>query len=145
MYPQLFEAVPDALVLVDDQGLIVQANSQALSLFGYPETELVGASIEMLVPEGAKARHRAHRAGYMAHPHVRAMGATGQTLMGRRRDGTQFPLEIALSPISSNGTVQYLASIRDISDSPRARQTLVRATAYGYGGRTQEFRFHHPG
>lgn len=127
MYLELFEAVPDALVLVDDQGLIVQANSQALSLFGYPVSELVGASIEMLVPEGARARHRAHRAGYMAHPHVRAMGATGQTLMGRRYDGTQFPLEIALSPINSDGTVQYLASIRDISDSPRARQTLVRA------------------
>ena len=127
MYLELFEAVPDALVLVDGKGLIVQANSQALSLFGYPENELVGTSIEMLVPEGARARHRAHRAGYMAHPHVRAMGATGQTLMGRRHDGTQFPLEIALSPINSDGTVQYLASIRDISDSPRARQTLVRA------------------
>lgn len=127
MYLELFEAVPDALVLVNDQGLIVQANSQALGLFGYPESELVGASIEMLVPEGARARHRAHRAGYMAHPHVRAMGATGQTLMGRRHDGTQFPLEIALSPINSEGVVQYLASIRDISDSPRARQTLVRA------------------
>ena len=128
MYLELFEAVPDALVLVDAKGLIVQANSQALGLFGYPQSELVGAAIEMLVPEGARARHRAHRAGYMAHPHVRAMGATGQTLMGRRRDGTQFPLEIALSPINSNGTVQYLASIRDISDSPRARQVLVRAT-----------------
>lgn len=128
MYLELFEAVPDALVLVDGKGLIVQANSQALSLFGYPESELVGASIEMLVPEGARARHRAHRAGYMAHPHVRAMGATGQTLMGRRNDGSQFPLEIALSPINSDGTVQYLASIRDISDSPRARQMLVRAS-----------------
>lgn len=127
MYLELFEAVPDALVLVNDQGLIVQANSQALSLFGYPKSELVGASIEMLVPEGARARHRAHRAGYMAHPHVRAMGATGQTLMGRRHDGTQFPVEIALSPINSEGAVQYLASIRDISDSPRARQMLVRA------------------
>ncbi len=128
MYLELFEAVPDALVLVDEKGLIVQANRQALSLFRYPASELIGASIEMLVPEGAKARHRAHRAGYMSHPHVRAMGATGQTLMGRRHDGAQFPLEIALSPINSNGTVQYLASIRDISDSPRARQVLVRAT-----------------
>ncbi|SDR03865.1 ATP-binding protein [Pseudoxanthomonas sp. CF125] len=127
MYPELFEAVPDALVLVDGQGLIVQTNSQALSLFGYPESGLVGLAIEMLVPEGARARHRAHRSGYMSHPHVRAMGATGQTLMGRRHDGTQFPLEIALSPINNDGTVQYLASIRDISDSPRARQMLVRA------------------
>lgn len=127
MYMELFEAVPDALVLVDNKGLIAQANRQALSLFGYSESDLVGVSIEMLVPEGARARHRAHRAGYMAHPHVRAMGATGQTLMGRRRDGTQFPVEIALSPINSEGAVQYLASIRDISDSPRARQMLVRA------------------
>lgn len=127
MFPELFEAVPDALVLVDGNGLIVQVNTQACRLFGYPESELVGTFIEMLVPEGARARHRAHRAGYMAHPHVRAMGATGQTLMGRRHDGTQFPLEIALSPISSDGTVQYLASIRDVSDSPRARQMLVRA------------------
>lgn len=127
MYTQLFEAVPDALVLVDDQGLIVRANSRASTLFGHPENQLLGMSIEMLVPEGARVRHRAHRAGYMAHPHVRAMGATGQTLMGRRHDGTQFPLEIALSPINSDGTVQYLASIRDISESTRARQTLVRA------------------
>lgn len=127
MFPELFEAVPDALVLVDGNGLIVQVNTQACRLFGYPESELVGTFIEMLVPEGARARHRAHRAGYMAHPHVRAMGATGQSLMGRRHDGTQFPLEIALSPINSDGTVQYLASIRDVSDSPRARQMLVRA------------------
>ena len=127
MYTQLFEAVPDALVLVDGQGSIVRANNQALRLFGYPQNELLGMSVEMLVPEGVRARHCAHRAGYMAHPHVRAMGATGQTLMGRRNDGTQFPLEIALSPINSDGTVQYLASIRDISDSSRARQTLVRA------------------
>jgi signal transduction histidine kinase/ActR/RegA family two-component response regulator len=63
----------------------------------------------------------------MAHPHVRAMGATGQTLMGRRRDGTHFPIEIALSPIESEGAIRFLASIRDISDSPRARQMLVRA------------------
>lgn len=127
MHPELFEAVPDALVLVDSKGMIIQANSQASRLFGYAESQLLGTSIEMLVPEGARARHRAHRAGYITHPHMRAMGATGQTLMGRRHDGSQFPLEIALSPINSDGTVQYLASIRDISDSSRARQTLVRA------------------
>ncbi len=127
MFPALFEAVPDALVLVDGSGLIIQANRQALDLFGYAQEALLGESIEMLVPENARARHRAHRAGYVAHPHVRAMGATGQTLMGLRQDRTQFPLEIALSPIDNQGSVQYLASIRDISKSQRARQTLVRA------------------
>ncbi len=127
MFPELFEAVPDALVLVDGQGFIVQANRQALQLFGYTQQALLGQSIETLVPETARARHRAHRAGYTAHPHVRAMGATGQTLMGLRHDGTQFPVEIALSPIDNQGAVHYLASIRDISKSQRARQTLVRA------------------
>ena len=127
MFPELFEAVPDALVLVDSRGLIVQANRQALQLFGYSQEALLGESIEMLVPDGARARHRAHRASYVARPHVRAMGATGQTLMGLRQDRTQFPVEIALSPIDVQGTVQYLASIRDISKSQRAQQTLVRA------------------
>jgi len=127
MFPNLFEAVPDALVMVDNHGLVIRANSQAHGLFGYPENGLVGIPVEVLVPDGARARHRAHRAGYMAHPHVRAMGATGQTLMGRRHDGSQFPLEIALSPVDSDGAVRYLASIRDISDSPRARQMQVRA------------------
>ena len=127
MFREVFEAVPDALILVDRLGHIVQVNRHAASLFGYEEDELLGASVEMLVPEGAAARHRAHRAGYMAHPHVRAMGATGQTLMGRRRDGTQFPVEIALSPMEAEGAIRFLASIRDVSDSPRARQTLVRA------------------
>ena len=127
MFREVFEAVPDALILVDRLGNIVQVNRHAASLFGYEENELLGASVEMLVPEGAAARHRAHRAGYMAHPHVRAMGATGQTLMGRRRDGTQFPVEIALSPMEAEGAIRFLASIRDVSDSPRARQTLVRA------------------
>jgi PAS domain S-box-containing protein len=127
MFPELFEAVPDALVLVDGRGLIVQANRQALDLFGYAQEALLGQSIEMLVPEGARVRHRAHRAGYVAHPHMRAMGVTGQTLMGLRHDRSQFPVEIALSPIDNQGRVQYLASIRDISKSQRARQTLVRA------------------
>lgn len=127
MFTDLFEAVPDALVLTDGAGRIVRANQQALRLFGYERDELQGASIETLVPESARARHRLHRIDYMAHPHVRAMGVAGMSLSGRRHDGTRFPLEIALSPIDDEGEVRYLASIRDISDSTREKQAATRA------------------
>jgi PAS domain S-box-containing protein len=128
MFPELFDAVPDALVVVDGQGRIVNANNQAERLFGYPRHSMVGIEIEKLIPENARARHRSHRDGYMARPHVRPMGATGQTLVGQRRDGVQFPVEIALSPMHDEQGLNYLASIRDISETQRARQALVRAS-----------------
>lgn len=127
MFTELFEAVPDALVLVDGAGRIIRANQQALRLFGYGRDELEGAAIETLVPENVRERHRHHRIDYMAQPHVRAMGAAGMTLSGRRHDGTRFPLEIALSPIHSDGEMRYLASIRDVSNSMRERQAATRA------------------
>lgn len=123
----LFEAVPDALVVVDGSGRIVQANRQAERLFGYPQGGLNEIAVEQLIPEDARERHHAHRAGYMARPHVRPMGVTGQSLIGQRLDGTKFPVEIALSPIDSDQGPRYLASVRDISESQRARQALVRA------------------
>lgn len=123
----LFEAVPDALVVVDGSGRIIQANRQAERLFGYPHGGLNQIAVERLIPEGARERHHAHRAKYMAHPHVRPMGVTGQSLIGQRLDGAQFPVEIALSPIDSDLGPRYLASVRDISESQRARQALVRA------------------
>ena len=128
MFPELFDAVPDALVVVDGQGRIVNANNQAERLFGYPRHGMVGIEIEKLVPEDVRVRHRSHRDGYMARPHVRPMGATGQTLVGQRRDGVQFPVEIALSPMHDEQGLSYLASIRDISETQRARQALVRAS-----------------
>lgn len=125
--PGLFELVPDALIVVDDTGRIVQANANAQKLFGYSQTGLAGLGIEALIPAGLRERHRQHRAAYMAQPRVRPMGATGQALIGQRHDGQQFPVEIALSPINSDGRHLYLASIRDVSESQRARQALVRA------------------
>jgi PAS domain S-box-containing protein len=123
---QVFALVPDALVLVDGEGRIVQANPQADRLFGYSEGELAGLSIEQLMPEDARHRHRAHRTAYMAQPRVRPMGAGGQALVGQRRDGTSFPLEIALSPIAGEPR-HFLASVRDVSETQRARQQLQRA------------------
>jgi PAS domain S-box-containing protein len=126
-FAALFEAVPDALVLVDETGRIARANSHAENLFGYPSGTLAGLQIEALIPEAVRERHRHHRASYMASPRVRPMGDTDQALTGQRLDGHQFPVEIALSPIVGGGGPRYLASIRDVSESQRARQAGVRA------------------
>jgi PAS domain S-box-containing protein len=127
MFPQLFDTVPDALIVVDDAGLIVMANSQAELLFGYEEDSLAGLQVEELMPESVRDRHHAHRADYMASPRIRPMGGSGMALVGRRRDGGLFPIEIALSPLEADEGPRFLASIRDISESQRARQALVRA------------------
>jgi PAS domain S-box-containing protein len=124
---QLFQLVPDALVFVDGDGLIVAANEQAGAMFGYDREQLIGMPVEALMPEGARMRHRQHRDGYRHNPRVRPMGATGQTLVGMRRDGAVFPVEIALSPVEAEGRSGFLASIRDISETQRARTALLRA------------------
>jgi PAS domain S-box-containing protein len=103
------------------------ANQHATRLFGYPDNGLVGLPVEALVPEDVRTRHRNFRVGYMQQPRVRPMGSGGMTLVGRRRDGELFPVEIALSPLESDLGVHYLASIRDISETLRARQGIVRA------------------
>jgi PAS domain S-box-containing protein len=127
MLSQLFDNVPDALVVVDDTGRILLANRQAENLFGYPPQGLTGLDVEALMPEGVRERHRTHRISYMDVPRIRPMGSSGMTLVGQRSDGTQFPVEIALSPLDSPQGSRYLASIRDISETLRARQALVRA------------------
>jgi len=126
-FPKLFETVPDALIVVDGTGHIVAANGHAERLFGYEPKGLLQLPIEALMPESARTRHQQHRAGYMEHPRVRAMGDTGQALIGLRKDGQRFPVEIALTPIESPEGPRFLASIRDISETQRARQALIRA------------------
>jgi len=110
----------------DGAGRIVLANPQAEALFGYPAAGLQGVLVEALVPEAARGRHQAHRAGYVAQPRVRRMG-TGQELVGLRHDGSPFAVEIALSPIETEAGRFYVASIRDISETQRARHALIRA------------------
>lgn len=127
LYPQLFESVPDALVIVDGDGRILMANRNATHLFGYPDGALVGRAVEDLMPDDVRARHKGFRAGYMQHPRVRPMGSSGMTLVGLKRGCQQFPVEIALSPLESDQGLHYLASIRDISETQRARQALMRA------------------
>jgi PAS domain S-box-containing protein len=123
----LFEAVPDALIVAERSGRITQANRHAETLFGYPVGGLIGLTIEALIPEDLRERHLAHRDMYMETPRVRAMGTTDQALIGLRLDGSTLPIEIALSPIATEHGLSYLASVRDVSESQRVRQALVRA------------------
>ena len=125
-FKALFETAPDAMVVCDAAGSIVLVNPQAEHLFGYAAGTLDGRPIETLIPERAHTRHHRHRAQYVAQPRVRPMG-TGQELSGLRADGGEFPVEIALSPIQSVDGSFFVASIRDISETQRARQALARA------------------
>ena len=96
----LLEAVPDALVVVDDLGRIRRVNAQTEKLFGYRRDEMRGREIELLIPERLRARHVGQRDAYMAAPHVRPMGK-GLELHGRRKDGREFAVEISLSPLEA--------------------------------------------
>ncbi len=123
----LVELAPDAIVGVDDNGMIVLANSQAQKLFGYEPTELVGQKIEILVPESSRAAHIRHQQEYQARPRVRGMGDVD--LYGRRKDGSEFPAEISLGPIRTDRGLLVTAIIRDITErrkSEDARAELIR-------------------
>ena len=113
------EASPNGIVLVDAQGHIVLVNACVEELFGYGREELIGQSIELLVPERFRGEHPAHRAGFHATPAARAMGA-GRELFARRKDGTEFPVEIGISPIQSQEGTLVLSAIADISARKRA-------------------------
>jgi len=126
MYRELFDISPDAMIAVDGTSRIVRVNAQAERLFGYTEAQLLGSRIDVLIPARARNKHQAHVAHYIGSPRVRAMG-TGQELVGMRHDGSEFPVEIALSPISTAEGRVVVAAIRDISETQRARQALARA------------------
>jgi PAS domain S-box-containing protein len=94
----ILEAIPDALVAVNQQGVIIKTNSQAEAMFGYTRDELIGQRVEVLVPERQRSAHDHRRAEFHERPKIRRMGS-GLDLRGRRRDGSEFPVEISLSPI----------------------------------------------
>ena len=121
----LLETLPDAIVAVDQTGTVVQVNSQTQELFGYGRDELMGQKIEMLVPDRYRRQHQHHRKNFAEVPKTRRMGAD-LDLYGRRRNGSEFPVEISLSPVSTERGTFVLSAIRDISDRKRIAEELRR-------------------
>ena len=120
-FRNLLDSTPDAIVIVNVTGRIVLANSQAETLFGYDPGELTGQAVEVLLPERYRLGHLVHRTRYFEQPRARAMGA-GLELHGRRRNGTEFPMEISLSPLEIQEGTLVMSAIRDISDRRKAEQ-----------------------
>src|SRR4051794_3408273 len=123
---EFLEFAPDAVIGVDENGEIKLVNSRTQAMFGYSRDELIGESVEKLVPEGVRTTHVLHRDSYFETPRTRPMGA-GLDLHARRKDGSEFPCEISLSTVATDQGMMALAAIRDITEQRRDRDELRRA------------------
>jgi len=128
LFEKLFEASPDAIVVTDAEGRITSLNSQVERLFGYGRGELMGQAVEILVPERFRQAHPGRRNAYSTHASVRPMGA-GLELFGMRKDGSEFPVDIMLSPMETSEGRVVISVIRDISDRKKAQEAVRRSEA----------------
>jgi len=122
---RIIESAPSAMVVVGPDGLIVRANARAEALFGYDVGELTNLQVDRLVPENVRGRHAGHRAGFQADGSTRTMGL-GLELYARRKDGTQFPVEVGLAPLQSGELRQSIASVVDITQRKAMQDELAR-------------------
>jgi PAS domain S-box-containing protein len=119
------DSAPDAVVIINEQGEIIQTNLQVEKLFGYDQKELLGESIERLIPERFHSTHPGHRGDFFAFPRTREMGA-GLALFARRKDGSEFPVEVSLSHYQIGDNTMILSSIRDITQRLQAEEATTR-------------------
>lgn len=124
-FRQVVEFSPNAFVLIDRGGLISMVNHQTERLFGYHREELLGQPVEILLPERFREKHPEHRAGFFSNPVPRAMGG-GRDLFGRRKDGSEVPVEIGLNPIQTSDGLFVLAAVVDITERRAAQEEMKR-------------------
>jgi PAS domain S-box-containing protein len=127
-FRNLVESAPDAVLIADEQGRIVLVNEQTEALFDYPRNELLGSPVETVLPERVRDRHVGHRAAYLKEPTTRPMGV-GLDLAGRRRDGSEFPVDISLSAMETEGGKLVTAFVRDITERRRGEMAFRQLAA----------------
>jgi PAS domain S-box-containing protein len=124
----MWDAASQGILSVGPDGVIAMANAAAERMFGFGKGEMLGLSVDMLLPQPLQAAHRAHRAAFFAHPRIRPMGK-GQPLQGRYKDGREFPVEIALSPLDAPGGIHAIVFISDLSERNRVEAVLRQSEA----------------
>lgn len=138
-FSRLLEAAAESIIILDQQGKILWANRKTCELFGYPKQELIGQSVDLLVPERLRHRHAEHREKYLSNPRNRPMGK-GLELAARRKDGSEFPVEISLTYKADDGAMQVMAIISDVTAFKQAEAAREQMRKWQLEQKEEEIR-----